>query len=230
MSTMEIVLLVAGFLIFIVSFFVPDKAKGNITVEVSQEEIDKMVQKRIDDAKNRLEIGFDVDIHEATERFEVSLDKLANEKMLAFGEYSEGLLAAIDNNHQEVIFLYNMLNDKAVDVKNIVREVAQQKKDVEENSYKAITAIANKDNAEVLGNVLDNGDTLSFKDEEEDKANMNLAIELNQLATRNKNENILELHRQNKSNIEIARELGLGMGEVKLVIDLFEDNKDKGVL
>lgn len=39
---------------------------------------------------------------------------------------------------------------------------------------------------------------------------------------RNSNERILELHKKGKSNMAIAKELGLGIGEVKLVIDLFE--------
>lgn len=38
----------------------------------------------------------------------------------------------------------------------------------------------------------------------------------------NSNERILELHKAGKSNMAIAKELGLGLGEVKLVIDLFE--------
>lgn len=40
---------------------------------------------------------------------------------------------------------------------------------------------------------------------------------------RNSNEKILELHRQGKSNVAIAKELGLGVGEVKLVIELFKN-------
>lgn len=39
---------------------------------------------------------------------------------------------------------------------------------------------------------------------------------------RNNNERILELHKAGKSNMAIAKALGLGIGEVKLVIDLFE--------
>ena len=39
---------------------------------------------------------------------------------------------------------------------------------------------------------------------------------------RNSNERILELHKAGKSNMAIAKELGLGLGEVKLVIDLIE--------
>ena len=38
----------------------------------------------------------------------------------------------------------------------------------------------------------------------------------------NNNERILELHSKGKSNMAIAKELGLGLGEVKLVIGLYE--------
>ena len=38
----------------------------------------------------------------------------------------------------------------------------------------------------------------------------------------NNNEKILEMHRQGKSTVAIAKELGLGVGEVKLVIDLYK--------
>ena len=40
---------------------------------------------------------------------------------------------------------------------------------------------------------------------------------------RNNNERILRLYREGKTVLEIARELGLGTGEVKLVIDLFRE-------
>ena len=37
----------------------------------------------------------------------------------------------------------------------------------------------------------------------------------------NNNQMILDLYAKGKTNIEIAKELGLGIGEVRLVIDLF---------
>uniref|UniRef100_UPI004055B7B6 DUF6115 domain-containing protein n=1 Tax=Acetatifactor sp. TaxID=1872090 RepID=UPI004055B7B6 len=38
----------------------------------------------------------------------------------------------------------------------------------------------------------------------------------------NRNEKILKLYRQGKTQVAIAQELGLGVGEVKLVIDLYQ--------
>lgn len=229
MSTMEIVLLIIGVVIFIASFLVPDNSKNIISAEISQDEIDRIVESKFEAAQKRLQDRLDGDVQEALERVEVAFDKMANEKMLAFGEYSEELLTAINNNHQETVFLYNMLNDKAVDIKNIVREIDQKKKEMDDSAFKALTAVVNTDSPVVLENVVgEYVEDASFDDSDDEMGNRNLAIELNQFAKRNKNESILELHRQNKSIIEIARELGLGMGEVKLVIDLFEENKGQG--
>lgn len=56
--------------------------------------------------------------------------------------------------------------------------------------------------------------------EEEDSKDVEVTLDAD--AKRNSNERILELHKIGKSNMAIAKELGLGIGEVKLVIDLFE--------
>ena len=47
-------------------------------------------------------------------------------------------------------------------------------------------------------------------------------LSFSNLGMENNNEEILRLHKEGKSNVAIAKELGLGVGEVKLVIDLFE--------
>ena len=41
----------------------------------------------------------------------------------------------------------------------------------------------------------------------------------------NKRDNVLKLYKQGKSVIEIAKTLGIGVGEVRLVIDLFKGTK-----
>jgi len=41
----------------------------------------------------------------------------------------------------------------------------------------------------------------------------------------NHNQMILEKYREGKSAVEIAKELGLGVGEVKLVIGLFREEE-----
>ena len=57
---------------------------------------------------------------------------------------------------------------------------------------------------------------------QEEDVPKDVEVTLDADAKRNSNERILELHKVGKSNMAIAKELGLGIGEVKLVIDLFE--------
>lgn len=44
---------------------------------------------------------------------------------------------------------------------------------------------------------------------------------------RNYNDRVLELYKSGKSNVAIARELNLGVGEVKLVIELYKNRSEK---
>ena len=44
-----------------------------------------------------------------------------------------------------------------------------------------------------------------------------------ELGSMNNNDRILALHKEGKSNMAIAKELDLGVGEVKLVLDLFKN-------
>ena len=47
------------------------------------------------------------------------------------------------------------------------------------------------------------------------------------LQGRNYNDRILEMYKEGKSKVAIARELNLGVGEVKLVIDLYKNRSEK---
>ena len=65
---------------------------------------------------------------------------------------------------------------------------------------------------------------LSFADELlSEEGDVGLKFSAEEESSINSNERILELHKRGKSNVAIAKELGLGVGEVKLVIDLFEN-------
>ena len=50
----------------------------------------------------------------------------------------------------------------------------------------------------------------------------NAQLEEQETVQENNNDKILRLHKEGKSSVAIAKELGLGVGEVKLVINLFK--------
>ena len=202
MDIMEIILLIAGGVIFVLSFFIPDK-KGASADGISEELA--AGGKSLDEAAS-----------EAAERTERSLERLSNEKIMAVNEYSDTVLTEIHKNHEEVMFLYDMLNNKHTSLKNTVAEVNRAVKEAE----KAIEALRHQmETAEIESCA--QGFPLPQENGKAEAASGGDDFSESGEYGSNK-EKIRSLHRQGKSVAEIARELELGIGEVKLVIDLFQ--------
>ena len=234
--------------------------------------------------------------------------------MMAMGEYSDTILNQISKNHQEVVFLSDMLNNNKNDLTVFLGQAIQDAKEANslaqeavENSKKAsddakvayeksVTAMDNSVVAEDnmlnarriiqgeekkvpkspnLDDIIPEFDTYEppailgdksaetkkaddaeakevDKSKDSDKADVKETVkeskktktkessktkigkkaqaenmpsfkfDMGNASPGNNNEKILKLHNQGKSNVAIAKELGLGVGEVKLVIDLFK--------
>lgn len=323
MGVIEIVLIILGVVVFIGSFLLPagKGAQVQISEQLNEETIREMVEKELEEAKIRIGDIVDETITYAIEKSERSMDRLTNEKMMAVNEYSDTVLEEINKNHKEVVFLYDMLNDKHENVKNTVSEVdkkvsevKQTVKDVEilakevgSSAEEAVSAVRTPPAAQVslaaasesvvakpefkpmeaqkidvvyrpmsvekpevgavggekIGQMKGMGDAKAQEGMQVEKPmnmveNVTKNVSVNSVVSmtdtkvahtsasvstgdkagaadmevtldaagragnRNNNERILELHKMGKSNMAIAKELRLGIGEVKLVIDLFE--------
>ncbi|MBR4768610.1 MAG: hypothetical protein IK088_06505, partial [Lachnospiraceae bacterium] len=132
------VLLALGIAAFVLSFVIPAKTDEEKTVELSEDMIRDMVGREVESAKEKITEVVDETINYAMEKSERSMDRLTNEKIMAVNEYSDTVLSDINKNHQEVVFLYDMLNDKHENIKTTVAdaektatEVKQAVKDAE---------------------------------------------------------------------------------------------------
>lgn len=234
---MEIVLLIAGGLIFILSFMIPVKRENDMkdTRELAKEEIKKLVETELGQIKSQVNDVVDEAAQDAREKTERSLERLSNEKIMAVNEYSDTVLHEIHKNHEEVMFLYDMLNDKHKNLKSTVSEVTKAVKEVEETAREAEAVVQEvKKEAEAVaerqGGFIQ--EEPSFQQEISNPDILKPAGKDGSLTVEpagmdisfidNSNQQILEMHRQGKSKVAIARELGLGVGEVKLVIDLYK--------
>ena len=154
------------------------------------------------------------------EEMEIKIDKLTTEKIMAMGEYSEDIQEKISQNHDEVMFLYNMLNDKEEVLKNTIRDIEAVKASVKKM---AIVNDVAKDvtKKEVVVDTQETAKTEAqlIKKDEVKTSEVKGSVRKREIS--NNNQMILDLYAKGKSNIEIAKELGLGIGEVRLVIDLF---------
>ena len=142
MSPMEIALLVIGVIIFVLSFLIPDRGsnKSGKQLEAEQENIKNMIQQEFDGVKYKVGEAADETVDNAVDKAERALEKTSNEKIMAVNEYGQTILEEINKNHQEVMFLYDMIKDKHTDLTNIVREADAAFKDVEALSQKAQSA------------------------------------------------------------------------------------------
>ncbi|MGN1144825.1 MAG: DUF6115 domain-containing protein [Acetatifactor sp.] len=220
MSSTEIILLVAGAVVFVLSFLLPAKKEENSqeTKKLAKEEIKALVSQELESVRGHVDDVVEEAVGYAMEKTERSLERLSNEKIMAVNEYSDTVLKEIHKNHEEVMFLYDMLNDKHTNLKNAVTEVNKTVKEAEAtvNTFQMLNpepaAVVAKEpvKEEEPENKLKDGMDISFMPEPEEEG-------------LNSNERILELYRQGKSKVAIAKELGLGVGEVKLVIDLYKN-------
>lgn len=243
MNNMEIVLLIIGALVFVVSFFIPS-GKGDSpehSMEMVKDEIGDLVDKEMERIRGQVDDTVEEAIKDSMERTERSLERISNEKIMAVNEYSETVLEQINKSQQEITFLYDMLNAKHDSLKNTASEVEQRVKEAESASREVETvtreakmALRETESAAQMARQLVTPAFQAAAEENEEEACQPEQIPEEVTDTQsqqelqgtenysNKNDKILELHRQGRSDVTIAKQLDLGVGEVKLVIDLFE--------
>ena len=284
---LEVTLLVIGLIVIAASFIFSNKADGE---EVNTGKSVEFTEKQKEDIRKQVMNILDDEIEEVKDKTEVALDKLSNQKMLEMNEYSDTILGEINRNHNEVMFLYDMLNEKKKEINITVRDMNIAKKEIENTVKSADEPVKNTRKKDVMQEIADmNEDVGGFMASEEIlkeekkltgiKKNASILDQLDavveavsddtpadedavvkktrkktatgktaakrvkdavvkeslrdntagrdpkSLETGNNNERILELASKGKSNVEIAKELGLGIGEVKLVIDLFKGGR-----
>lgn len=126
MSATEIILIVIGAVIFLLGYLMPARKK-DIDEEVqliSEDEIRKLISAEVDHVKEQIEDIIEETVNYSIERTERAMERVANEKIMAINEYSDTVLEEINKNHKEVVFLYDMLNDKHDNLISSINEAA----------------------------------------------------------------------------------------------------------
>ena len=114
MSATEIILIAVGIVFFLLGYLVPARKKDmdEEAQLISEDEVRKMVSSEVEHAKGRIEDIVDETVNYSIEKAERAMERVTNEKIMAVNEYSDTVLEEINKNHKEVVFLYDMLNDK----------------------------------------------------------------------------------------------------------------------
>ena len=136
---------------------------------------------------------------------------------MAINDYGKTVTDEIERNHKEVVFMYDMLNDKTTDLKNTIRKYESMKKTpAAQEKPNAASKAESGDNIHIPKMFAapkgDKGKASTSKSASDDVAVSVVGGKYGQ--------DVLRLHREGMSDIDIAKKLGIGVGEVRLAVSL----------
>jgi len=251
MEAVEIIMLLCGIAFLVLSFFV-----GNEKTSQHQEvaDADLFSAEKVSEIKKNLEASIEETADDLLEDAKNKLASASNETIISVDDFSRQTLERINHNHEEVVFMYNMLQNKEEELKKSLEDIRkacdelEKKKDAIKNDSLLVVPgesgieIARKkaatksvqekqsDPKNVEKKTTKNSTRRNGKDSVTQKQTSANAIlpdtlgETSEITEDNKTAKILELYQNKKSVLEISKTLGLGQGEVKLVIDLYGKN------
>lgn len=215
MGVLEAVLIIIGVVFVFASFFIPDRLTAKEAEKVSrlsEDQLKIIVERKLKEAEDTIDSTIDNRADLYAEKAERMLEKESTEKLMSISEYSDGVLEQINKAHQEIMFLYSMLNDKHSELTSFATELSSLKTDVQ---------AFNDRTAELLKEQTMASEKAAIP-EEIIETEPTVEEEIDPSLVKNHNELILEAYKEGQDEVDIARSLGLGIGEVRLVIDLYK--------
>lgn len=239
MEPISIILIVLGIVILIGSCFL-GKDEGK---EPEYDELLNRLAKRelSPEETERIRQTVDQIISDKTEEVIIKTDdylsQVANEKIMSVDEFSKQIMERLDKNNSDVMFLYNMVTETKEELKAEIANAKKVKETLgkvsEKKSEETATPIVRKQERENKPSGITKTEpvkrTVVKKEPKEQKTDdiaALLAATMVQEPTSSVDgdmpkDKILELYKSGKSIRDISRELGMGQGEVKLVVDLY---------
>lgn len=240
MSPVEIIFVLLGIGILVASCFVGSKEEKTDTAMLLQDEALELQKQEI---KKYAEQILEEKSEEAVIKTDDYLSKISNEKIMSVNDFSTQIMEKIDTNHKEVVFLYDMLNQKEDEIKQTVQQINQEKQELQEviedvikltkqmktsmkkDSEGTVAPVAKPKKAEVKKAAPKPAETKPPKTQEPVRAIENQSdgqMEFaDMLQADRQKEEVLKMHKQGKSVLEISKTMGMGQGEVKLIIGLY---------
>ena len=232
------ILLLIGVVFMIGSFFVTEKlspSELNQIAELSEEELKRIIDRGLKNAETRIEDAIDEQVDQSSEKVDRSLEKVTNDKIMAISEYSDTVIESMNKTHNEIMFLYSMLNDKHTELTGMAADLQRLAADVRSLEEKApLTApqaaperaaavsaasavtLVPVEKAETTGR-----ETAAAPAEQKEEM-----PETEETKQEGLHAEILKLKKLGMTEVQIAKKLGIGIGEVRLVNGLYRGESD----
>ena len=131
MSVYEVLILLAGLIFFVASFFFGWKKSAGEEVDTDAE-IRKIKEAAVlheGEIRERLNALLSQECGTAIDDVKEKLSEISNDKIMAVDEYAGQVLARIENNNQSVVFLYDMLQKKEDEMKSTMNKMEQTRRE-----------------------------------------------------------------------------------------------------
>lgn len=217
----EIVLIILGVAAFVASFFVTEKLSQKDLEQItlmSEADLKSISEKQLKEVKVQVENSVEEIIDESLEITKRGLERETNKKIMAVSEYSDTVMEEMNKTHNEIMFLYSMLNDKQAETADMVSDLQRLTKQLREMDIENITSAMGNQSEKLVQQMAlsENAKTeiveeTVIENKEEDEKVLN------------KNEQILLLYKEGKDEVEIAKTLDCGLGVVRLVLGLYHE-------
>lgn len=248
MTGVELILLLVGCIFMVGSFFITEKlspSELNKLAEISESELKNIVDREINNVGVKIEEAIDGQLEASIDKVDRALERETNEKIMAINEFSDTIIENMNKTHSEIMFLYSMLNDKHTELTGMVSDLQRLAADVrnlQENmpAANAVPAVnpavqparvsadatyfaqpaapEPKERKQKTGAKKPTAGKAPAADESVKAAERETGVKEEE----NHNEKILALYKKGYNVVDIAKKLGLGIGEVRLVIGLYK--------
>ncbi|MCR5581188.1 MAG: hypothetical protein K6F66_06325 [Pseudobutyrivibrio sp.] len=201
--------------------------------KLTKEQIEAIIKDKMADAKVEMEDKLSETIDEAMEQLDIKTDRETTNKIMQISEYSDSVLESVDKSHKEVTFMYSMLNDKQKDTVEMTKKLS----DLEDTLVALDSSIAKKldllrdREIEIAEEKQKLEEAKAAPVEEKEPVSFTEALaekfseDSSKVNKQNDNMEILTLHDEGLTEVEIAKKLGRGLGEVKFVLGLYQEGK-----
>ena len=232
------ILLLIGVVFMIGSFFVTEKlspSELNQIAELSEEELKRIIDRGLKNAETRIEDAIDEQVDQSSEKVDRSLEKVTNDKIMAISEYSDTVIESMNKTHNEIMFLYSMLNDKHTELTGMAADLQRLAADVRSLEEKATltapqaaperAAAVSAASAVTLVPV-EKADTTGRETAAAPAEQKEEMPETEETKQEGLHAEILKLKKLGMTEVQIAKKLGIGIGEVRLVNGLYRGESD----
>lgn len=229
MSATVIFLMIIGICLIAASFIFLDKdagagADGKQVVMLNDYELDEKQLEKLQQSIREVVKDYSEQLVDETDQ---KLNQVAGQKMMEISELADQVLDEIQKSHKECVFLYDMLDDKSNQLKSYVSNSAEKlisisqqsleqekEEEAEERHTQKVSATKETDSQieEHLVEQVKQKETIPAS--EEDMQGTQEVQERNRI--------ILERYQKGENVMDIAKNLDMGVGEVQLILDLFQ--------